>query len=95
MIEPEQPEIHKRHRGDTAFVCGLVAIWGLAHWMILSTLVWGATICTSGRRFHRTDCRLETDPWLLWPTLIPWFLLGPVFLGGTLIFLWIARTDRV
>lgn len=94
MFEPNQPHIGKRRRGDTAFVCGLVVLWGFAHWKLLSTLVWGATICHGGRRFHRTDCRFETDLEILWPELLPWFFLGPFFLVGTLVFLWIQRSDR-
>ncbi|MGU3360165.1 hypothetical protein ACLBWX_07520 [Methylobacterium sp. M6A4_1b] len=63
--------------------------------MLLSTILWGATLCSGGRRFHRTNCLIETDLSVLWPTLIPWFLLGPVFLGGSVIFLWFQRNDRI
>jgi len=82
-------------------VLGLGVIWAFAHWQIISAFLWGVTLCDSRsyRRFawpfrEWTNCRLETDVSEFWPSLIPWIVLGPFFLGGTLVFLWIQRNDR-
>ena len=92
----------KRPGRDVGVVLGLCIIWAFAHWQIVSSLVWGATICQS-RAYRRlpwpfrewTNCRLETDLSVFWPSLLPWIVLGPFFLGGTLFFLWIQRNDHL
>lgn len=95
----------RRFWRDLGYVLGLCAIWGFAHWQILSALLWGVTFCdTKDHRRKRRwlwdwfsgyeNCRLETDVWVFWPSLVPWIVLGPFFLGGTLVFFWIQRHGR-
>ena len=91
----------KQTRRDVGLVLGLGVIWAFAHWQIVSAILWGVTLCDS-RSYRKlpwpfrewTNCRLETDISVFWPSLIPWIVLGPFLLGGTFVFLWIQRNER-
>lgn len=91
-------------RGVRIFVLALVAIWGFAHWQLLRAAMWGVVLVIDPSRRRGSwfrsvkratgDRELALEPLEFWFGVAFWTGVGPAFLAGTAVFLWLQRHDR-
>lgn len=87
---PDTEAARERHRSDFHTVIFLLMIWGCSTWHLVKALVSGVIFLPSHDGIERW---VTTDSVSYWLSVAMLTFMGPVFMIGTAVFLWIGRND--